>query len=135
MEKYGLSSSVVTTYLKDFHGRTSVLLSKDGQDASIEEAVCTDCHGVHRILNVDSPDSQVVRANLTETCQKCHQSATPNFPDSWMNHYSPSPTKTPLVFAARTFYWLMIPFTILGLVIHIAIDVRHQATNKKHSKE
>jgi predicted CXXCH cytochrome family protein len=127
MQRYGLPTNIVSTYLKDFHGRTSVLLAKNGQDTFIHEAVCTDCHGTHAIVSVQSPKSQVIRANLTATCQKCHQAATPNFPDSWMAHYAPSPTKTPLVFFARLFYWIMIPFTIGGALIHIVIDLRHHA--------
>ena len=135
MQKYGLSSSVVTTYLKDFHGRTSLLQAEDSSKAFINEAVCIDCHGTHKILQVDSANSQVVRANLTATCQKCHTDATPNFPASWMAHYAPSPTKTPLVFLARTFYWIMIPFTVLGLVIHIGIDILHHRRQSKAGKE
>jgi predicted CXXCH cytochrome family protein len=127
MRRYGLSTNVVSTYLKDFHGRTSLLLAKAGQDAFIHEAVCTDCHGAHSIVSVDSPKSQVIRANLTTTCQKCHQAATPSFPDSWMAHYAPTLTRTPLVFFARLFYWIMIPFTIGGVLIHIIIDLRHHA--------
>lgn len=90
-----------------------------------------DCHGTHSILSVDSPDSQVVRANLITTCQKCHQDATPNFPASWMAHYEPTVSKTPLVFFSRLFYWLMIPFTVVGLLIHIGLDVRHHVKAKK----
>lgn len=135
MQKYGLSSSVVTTYLRDFHGRTSVLQAEDSQKAWINEAVCIDCHGVHTILTVDSANSQVVRGNLTATCQKCHQNATPNFPAGWMAHYAPSANRTPLVFLARTFYWLMIPFTVLGLVIHIGIDIQHHRKSSKSDKE
>jgi predicted CXXCH cytochrome family protein len=127
MRRYGLSTTVVSTYLKDFHGRTSFLLAKNGQNTFIDEAVCADCHGAHAIVSVHSPKSQVIRANLTATCQKCHDTATPNFPDSWMSHYAPTLTKTPLVFFARLFYWIMIPFTIGGVLIHIIIDLRHHA--------
>jgi predicted CXXCH cytochrome family protein len=131
MQQYGLSSSVVTTYLKDFHGRTSLLQAEDSQKAWINEAVCIDCHGVHNILSVDSPNSQVIRDNLTATCQKCHETATPNFPSGWMAHYAPSASRTPLVFLARTFYWIMIPFTVIGLMIHIGIDIRHHRRSSK----
>jgi predicted CXXCH cytochrome family protein len=135
MKKHGLSTTVVSTYLKDFHGRTSTLLAKSGQNASIEEAVCIDCHGVHKIVKTDSPESQVIRANLTATCRKCHQDATPNFPNSWMSHYPPTLEKTPIVFAARSFYWLMIPFTVLGLVIHISIDIRQRTKGRGKARE
>jgi len=135
MKPYGLSSNVVTTYLRDFHGRTSLLQAKHSEDAWIDEAVCTDCHGVHAILSVDSANSQVVKANLVGTCKKCRESATPNFPSSWMSHYEPSAAKTPPVFLARTFYWIMIPFTIVGLIIHIGIDIQHHRRLSKTERE
>ena len=134
MKQYGISTDVVSTYLSDFHGRTSLLLSKQGEATLIPEAVCIDCHGVHTILQVDSANSPVIKQNLTATCQKCHKDATPNFPSSWMSHYAPSLSNTPLVFLARWFYWIMIPFTILGLMIHVGIDLRHKVTARKETK-
>jgi predicted CXXCH cytochrome family protein len=134
MEPYGISTNVVSTYLKDFHGRSSLLQTKQGQ-AWIDPAVCSDCHGAHSVLRVNSPGSQVVKNNLTATCQKCHEAATPNFPDSWLSHYEPGPTKAPMVFLARVFYWVMIPFTIGGLLIHIVIDLRHQARLERVREE
>lgn len=133
MEAYGVSTNVVTTYLRDFHGRTSLLKTKTGTQAWIEEAVCTDCHGSHSILRVGDDDSRAMKENLTATCRQCHAGATPNFPDSWMSHYEPTPEKTPLVFLAQAFYWIMIPFTIAGLLMHIGIDLRHKIKTHKTS--
>lgn len=130
MATYGLSTRAVTSYLRDFHGRTSLLKAKQGE-AWIEEAVCSDCHGAHSIARVESSNYEAVRANLTVTCQKCHEGATPNFPESWMSHYEPDPSRTPLVFLAQTFYWIMIPFTIGGLLMHIGIDLAHKVRRKK----
>jgi len=38
-------------------------------------AVCTDCHGVHGIRRVDSPDSPVYATNVPATCARCHADA------------------------------------------------------------
>jgi predicted CXXCH cytochrome family protein len=135
MEAYGVSTNVVTTYLRDFHGRTSLLKAKTGTESWIEEAVCTDCHGAHSIPRVDDENSKTLKSNLTITCQECHAGATPNFPDSWMSHYEPTPEKTPLVFLAQGFYWIMIPFTIGGLLVHVGIDLRHKIKTRKTAQE
>lgn len=123
MQKYGLSADVVTTYLNDFHGRTAALLGKENRDIWMEEAVCSDCHGIHDIKKVDSPDSSVIKANLVDTCRQCHPGANINFPDAWLSHYEPSITKAPLVFLVRWFYWILIPFIIVGISAHIAFDL------------
>jgi hypothetical protein len=39
-------------------------------------AVCTDCHGVHGIRPVDSPDSSVYPANVPGMCAGCHSDET-----------------------------------------------------------
>jgi hypothetical protein len=39
-------------------------------------AVCTDCHGSHRVLPGSEPTSPVARRNLAATCGRCHADAT-----------------------------------------------------------
>ncbi len=130
MQKYGISTNVVNTYLSDFHGRAVTLGGQQNEDAWVKEAVCTDCHGVHDIMAADSPQSPVMKANLVGTCQKCHPDASANFPSAWLSHYQPSLTKAPLVFLARAFYAFMIPFIILGLSIHVLLDLWRAVTNR-----
>lgn len=130
MQKYGISSRVVKTYLGDFHGRTVALAEKQDRDIWVKEAVCTDCHGVHDIRKVDSPDSPVIKANLVETCRKCHPEATANFPGAWLSHYEPSINKAPLVFFADWFYRIIIPFILVGLLIHVLLDLWRVITNR-----
>ncbi|MBI5116072.1 cytochrome c3 family protein [Candidatus Poribacteria bacterium] len=36
-------------------------------------AACNDCHGAHKIMPPDDPDSTANRFNIPETCAKCHQ--------------------------------------------------------------
>ena len=130
MQKYGISTNVVKTYLKDFHGRTTALVGKQGKDIWVEEAICTDCHGVHDIQKVDSPDSSVIKANLVDTCRKCHPETTVNFPSAWLSHYEPSIDKAPLVFFVRWFYRLLIPFILAGISIHILLGLWRVITKR-----
>lgn len=130
MQKYDISTSVVKTYLEDFHGATVALTAIQSKDIWVEEAVCTDCHGVHDILPVDDPASSVIQANLITTCQKCHPDANTNFPSAWLSHYEPSISQAPLVFFARWFYFIMIPFIVVGLVLHILLDLWRAITNR-----
>jgi hypothetical protein len=130
MAKYGISTNVVRSYLDDFHGRTVALLSEEGRDIPVREAVCTDCHGVHDIQMVDNPNSPVIKANLVETCRKCHPGATTNFPGAWLSHYEPSISKAPFVFFVVWFYRILIPFILVGLAIHILLDLWRRITNR-----
>lgn len=130
MEKYGISPNVVKSYLEDFHGRTVALVAKKSRDIWVDEAVCTDCHGVHDIQAVDSPDSPVIKENLVKTCAKCHPDATANFPNAWLSHYEPTLRNAPVVFLVRWFYRILIPFILLGLLIHILLDLRQRRMSK-----
>lgn len=130
MQKYGISTNVVKSYLEDFHGATVALVGKEGKDIWVEEAVCADCHGVHDIQPVDSPNSPVIKANLVETCRSCHPDATANFPSAWLSHYEPSMDKAPLVFLVRWFYWILIPFIVVGLLSHILVDLWRVIKNR-----
>jgi hypothetical protein len=130
MKKYGLSTNVVETYLRDFHG-TSVSFHKGGNDAIHRwKAVCTDCHGVHDIKSVDAEDSPVLKANLVKTCSQCHEDITTDFPDAWLSHYEPSPKKAALVYYVSLFYKFFIPFTVVGLVLHILLHIWRVARNR-----
>jgi cytochrome b subunit of formate dehydrogenase len=54
----------VEAYLQSVHAR-AVAAGKRG-------AVCTDCHGAHDILPSSTPASPISRAQVSETCGKCH---------------------------------------------------------------
>jgi len=127
MKKYGISTSVVKSYLQDFHGATVSLASKENKDIWVAEAVCTDCHGVHNITITSSLDSPVIKQNLLHVCQNCHPNATTNFPAAWLSHYEPSLKNATLVFLVNSFYWILIPFIVIGLLSHIFIELRRKA--------
>ncbi len=130
MQKYNISTDVVKTYLQDFHGASVALIGKQNKSIWVNQAVCTDCHGVHDIRAVTDPESPVIKANLVATCQSCHPDTTTNFPGAWLSHYEPSMDKTPLVFLVRRFYMIMIPFIVVGLLAHVTVDLWRIITNR-----
>jgi predicted CXXCH cytochrome family protein len=130
MKKYSLSTMVLQTYLKDFHGMTASAHKKEGATTSVVTAVCTDCHGVHDILSVKDPKSAVMKTNLKKVCAKCHPGVTENFPAAWLSHYQPSPDKAPLVYYVRLFYQLFIPFVIAGLILQILLHIWRVVVNR-----
>jgi predicted CXXCH cytochrome family protein len=130
MDKYEISSSVLKTYLDDFHGKTVGFYQKQTSEIWPEVAVCTDCHGVHDIKEVDDPDSPVIKENLVETCQKCHEDAPSKFPSAWLSHYEPSINKATLVYFIKQWYRVLIPVMLVGLGLNIALDMWRLARNR-----
>jgi hypothetical protein len=133
MAKYSLSTDVLATYVADFHGTTVQLFEKQSPDAPTNKAVCYDCHGVHDIRKVDDPQSTVFRDNLVKTCERCHPGASANFPASWLMHYSPSPTKFPLVYYVNLFYTIFIPVVLAVMILIILTDI-YRHTRQKSEK-
>ncbi len=131
--KYGLSTDVVKSYLSDFHGVTVKFYLMEKEMRNKPEklmAVCTDCHGTHNIKSTALPDATIIRANLVKRCRKCHPGAPPNFPDSWLSHYEPSITRTPLVFFVNLVYKIFIPFLVAGLVLQIILHIWRYVVNR-----
>lgn len=130
MEKYGLSAKVLKTYLTDFHGMTSAFYREGQGGVSVFTALCIDCHGVHDITQTDTPNSPVMKANLVNTCRKCHPDATENFPAAWMSHYEPSLKRSPLVYLVKLFYKVFIPFVIGGMALQVFLHIWRVAINR-----
>lgn len=123
MDKYGISTQVLNTYVADFHGTTVTLFEKQTPDAETNKPVCYDCHGVHNIASASDPEKGLrVRENLLARCQVCHPDATENFPNSWLSHYIPNPENTPLVYYVTLFYKFFIPGVLGGMAILVVMD-------------
>ncbi|HBG74235.1 MAG: hypothetical protein A2X25_03660 [Chloroflexi bacterium GWB2_49_20] len=84
MDKYGISTDVLSTYMDDAHGLTDFFRKTNLEN--ITRATCFDCHGKHNILSPDNPSSKVYPENLQSTCQQCHDDANIRFPQSWLSH-------------------------------------------------
>lgn len=135
MEKYGLSTQVLNTYVSDFHGTTVSIFQKVTPDAATNKAVCYDCHGVHDIRSVDDPRKGLsVRENLLARCQVCHPDATADFSDSWLSHYIPSPERNPLVYYVNLFYKFLIPGVLAGMGVLVLLDASWQVRRRFSSK-
>ena len=135
MTEYGLSTEVLETYISDFHGTTVLLFEEITPDQETNKPVCVDCHGIHDIRATDDPESRVIKENLLTTCQRCHPDATANFPSSWLSHYQPTPEKAPLVFGVNTFYAVIIPTVIGGMLLYIGLDGGRKILNRRRRKE
>lgn len=124
MDKYGLSTQVLDTYVADFHGTTVTLFDITEPDQLTNKAVCYDCHGIHNILSVNDPDKGIaVKQNMLVACQACHPDATTNFPASWLSHYIPDKDKYPIVYYVTQFYKYMIPGVLGGMAIFVTSDI------------
>jgi hypothetical protein len=126
MDKYGISTAVLNTYVADFHGTTVTLFEKQSPDAQTNKPVCYDCHGVHDISRVDDPKTGIeMQQNLLARCKVCHPDATSNFPSAWMSHYIPSPDHYSLVYYVNLFYKFFIPMVLGFMVALVGLDVGH----------
>ncbi len=124
MNKYGISTQVLNTYVADFHGTTVTLFEQVSPNTPTNKPVCTDCHGVHNISKVDNPVTGIaIKQNLLGKCQRCHPDVTTaSFTDAWMSHYVASPTRFPLVYYVTLFYKFFIPAVIGGMLIFVVVD-------------
>jgi hypothetical protein len=133
MDKYGLSTDVLTSYVADFHGTTVTIFEKTEPDQITNKPVCYDCHGIHDIAATDDPGKGIhIKQNMLKVCQKCHPDATTNFPDSWMSHYSAKPDKAPLVFYINAFYYyFLIPVVLGGMAFFVLTDIIRKLINRR----
>jgi hypothetical protein len=131
MDKYGISTQVLNTYVADFHGTTVTIFEQTSPDAATNKPVCYDCHGIHDITRVDDPQKGLaIKANILAKCQKCHPDASSNFPDSWMSHYIPSPEKYPIVYYVNLFYKIFIPGVLGSMGLLVVMDFSRLMINR-----
>ncbi|MDO8673113.1 MAG: hypothetical protein Q7O66_17020, partial [Dehalococcoidia bacterium] len=129
---------VYETYRNEFHGVTTMYYKVNFPTIWCYKAVCTDCHGVHDIMNRTDPSSSVASANLVKTCGKCHEGANQSFTEAWTGHLAPSPENGFIVWAVQAAWaWLLIPVTVSGMVVHIGLDWfrTRQHMRKEHEDE
>lgn len=68
-------------------------------------AKCYDCHGAHNIQPKENKHSQLNKANIVKTCQKCHENANAEFANYLAHADYNSRDKYPLLFYT---YWAMV---------------------------
>ena len=73
----GISAkSPLEAYLQSVHGR-SLLLDRNPSAPS-----CSGCHGAHRILNKEDPESPLHKSRIPHTCGRCHEEISGVFQES-----------------------------------------------------
>lgn len=82
---------IAKTYFDTYHGKVSRL-------GYTKTAKCYDCHGAHDIQKVTDPRSHLSRANVVQTCQKCHASATRRFAGYLTHATHHDPKRYPFLF-------------------------------------
>jgi hypothetical protein len=129
MAKYGIPVSVAQTYLADFHGVTASLSRNASEDTQLV-VTCADCHGVHDIASPRLLGEDVMKAKVSAACSRCHEGASPGFPAAWLSHYTPSMRHAPLVYLVDLFYRFMIPFIVIGLMVHVLLQVYRMSAGR-----
>ncbi len=130
MAKYDLPADVYDIYALSWHGVDVSVYKARWPTIWHDSAVCTDCHGIHDILNTDDPNSSVNPANLLATCQKCHPDAGPNWTAAWTGHHEITLERTPLLFYVQTFYASLVPLVLWGAGIYVALEIIRATVNR-----
>ncbi len=129
--KFGLPIDRLATYSKSYHG----LARKRGD---LHVADCASCHGSHAVLKHTNPDSTIHPDNLQRTCGKCHEGAGSRL--SATHIHGQDATDHFLIRFVRTFYLLLIPLVIGGMLLHNGLDflrklIRGRASGGLHDTE
>ncbi len=98
---------ITDRYFETFHGKVSKL-------GYMKAAKCYDCHGAHDILPVNNPRSRLSRANIVNTCSKCHTGSHRQFAGYLTHATHHDPTKYPFLFFA---FWGMTSLLVATMVI------------------
>lgn len=136
MARHGLSTRVLTTYLQDFHGASNRLYAMGAGTPETPIATCADCHGIHDVKSSRPQPGQAAastddaRRRVVTSCRKCHEEVPDGFADAWLSHHEPSLQRTPLVWGVKVAYSVLIPFILLGLVVHILLHLWRVRTGR-----
>jgi hypothetical protein len=130
MATYGLSTTIGQTYLSDFHGVTASLTHDETSERQRVVVTCADCHGTHEVASPRLLGDETMKATVAETCARCHEGASPDFPAAWLSHYTPSLQHAPLVYIVELFYGAVIPFVVIGLVLNLMLQVYRMSAGR-----
>ncbi len=134
MNKYGISTNVVSTYLDDFHGVSKTLAEATPVPMHQDVLICSDCHGYHSVGRTKGGSSLAsMQQRLEQSCLKCHPEASAGFSAAWLSHREPSLAHHALVFLVKVGYTVLIPFVITGLCIHILFDLVVLPLRRRHA--
>lgn len=113
-----------STYKETYHGKAYML-------GDMDAARCSDCHGAHKILNVNNPNSMVGYNNIVNTCRQCHSNANLAF-TGYLTHATHN--DNPVLFWA---FWSMTSLLIIVFVffgIHTLIWLPRSLKQRRLNK-
>lgn len=123
MEKYGVKVEQVATYRDSFHG----IANEFGE---LKAAHCASCHGAHRILPPEDPESTVNPRNIPRTCGRCHPGANANFAKGRI-HLNPKDRSAGIVYWVALGFEVLTVSTLAGLFVHILLDLQRQFRSRR----
>lgn len=122
INKFGLPRNRLKSYLDSYHGLAA-------QRGDLGVANCSSCHGWHDVLPASDPRSSINKANLPNTCSRCHSGIQKKFMSGRIHSDAKfSPQFWVLFF--RWFYLLLIPLVVGGLALHNLLDFSHKVVHK-----
>jgi len=133
MDKYGISTDVLTTYMDDVHGLTDWFRKTSLEN--ITRATCFDCHGKHNILSPDNPASKVYPENLQSTCGQCHKDTNIRFPQSWLSHRRVTLKENAGLSIVNTVFIVIVVVVTLVIVTFILLDVLRRARVRRATRK
>jgi nitrate/TMAO reductase-like tetraheme cytochrome c subunit len=101
---------LLETYAETYHGQVTAV---GGELA----ARCSDCHTAHAMLPAKDPKSSVNKANLVETCARCHEGANAKFAQFRVHADVRDRSKNPVLYWVwRIMTTIMLgTFTVFGI--------------------
>ncbi len=128
IEKYNFSALKDTNYGDSFHGAALKL-------GSTEVATCVSCHGVHKILSEEDPESRVNKENLGNTCAECHGRDNPVDVTTFGKiHAMTAHQQHPISKWVAIIYKLIILGTLGFFGFYIVIDFIRGVRNRKKKR-
>lgn len=128
MDKYNISTDVLSTYMDDVHGVVDFYRKTNFPE--VTRAACFDCHGKHNILGPDDPSSNVYPENLQSTCQKCHKDTNIRFPQTWLSHKTIGSGENIGLSLVNKVLMLFVILIAVAILILIIIDARRRISLK-----
>ncbi len=122
-ERFGGNGGQAKQYQDSYHG---LAVMRGDEDA----AMCVDCHGVHKILPKEHPESTLNVSNVTNTCQRCHTNATRVFAQSY-SHQTQNQTASRIENLVADIYFWLIVSVIGGMILHNLIIYIFEIRRKK----
>lgn len=111
MARYGLDTTPVKSYLKDFHG-----LTQKGTFGAA--ATCADCHDSHHSLPATHPQSRMHISNRGTACGRCHGEVSQTFAMSFTHKTTMKKPGEKLEEIIRILYIILITVSVFGMVVH-----------------